>query len=137
MKIESSATTLRPRDIAELAIGGMIMAMPMSVTEEVWALSVELNLGRVLLIALMTIGITALFVWSLLYHEVVPEDRRHFRRRVFAAYTIALLISALMLLSIDRLPLLDDPALALKRTILVAVGVSFGATTADSLMSSR
>jgi uncharacterized membrane protein len=137
VKRETPTTKLRPRDVAELAIGGMIMAMPMAVTAEVWVLSQELGLGRALLIALITIAITAVFVWALLYHEVTPLDRRHFRRRVLAAYTIALLISALMLLSIDRLPLLDDPVLALKRTILVAVAVSFGATTADSLLSSR
>ena len=107
----------------------------MSVTEEVWELSIELSLGRTIVIALITLGFVAFFVWSLIYHEIRPADRLDFRLRVFSAYGIALLMSAAMLLTIDRLPLISDPILALKRTILVAVPVAFGGTTADSLLS--
>ena len=46
-------------------------------------------------------------------------------------------ISGFMLLMIDRLPLIDDPYLALKRTILVAFPASFGATAVDGVMSNR
>ena len=128
-------TRLTSRDIAEIAIGGMIMAMPMAVTEEIWVLSDELGIGRILLVATASIVFIALFIWSLIYHEAPPADRRHFRRRVAAAYLVALLISATMLLAIDRLPLLSDPVLALKRTILVALPVAFGGTALDDILS--
>lgn len=132
---EQNTTKLRPRDLAELAIGGCIMAGPLAVTEEVWNLSAEMSLARSLLIALITIAVIALMVWSLIYHEVPPDDREHFLRRVGAAYLVALLISASMLLAIDRLPLISDPILALKRTILVALPVAFGGTAVDDFMS--
>ena len=50
-----------------------------------------------------------------------------------AAHGLALLVAALLLAGIDRLPLLGDPVLALKRTILVAFPASFAATAVDSL----
>ncbi len=128
-------TKLRSRDLAEIAIGGLIMAMPIAVTEEIWTLSEELGIGRILFVAAVSVAFIALFIRSLIYHEAPPEARRHFRRHVLAAYGIALLISAAMLFAVDRLPLISDPLLALKRTILVAVPVSFGGTTADSLLS--
>jgi hypothetical protein len=53
--------------------------------------------------------------------------------RVVGTYGVAFLISGLMLLSIDRLDLLQDPLIALKRTIFVAVPASFAATTVDGL----
>ncbi len=134
---EPYTTELRPRDMAELAIGGIIMAGPFAVTEEVWNLSAEMTLARSLLIAVVTIVVIALIVWSLIYHEVPPADRRHFVRRVAVAYTLALVVSAFMLFAIDRLPLISDPILALKRTILVALPVAFGGTAVDDFMSKR
>ena len=134
---QQSNTELRSTDVAELAVGGLIMAMPMAVTEEIWDLSEELGVGRILVIAALSIAFIALVIWALIYKEVDAEERQHYLLRVFAAYGIALLISAAMLLAIDRLPLVDDPVLALKRTVLVAVPVSFGGTTADSLMSRK
>ncbi len=125
--------SLRGRDIAELAIGACIMAFPLAVTEEVWNLSAELSLGRSLLIAFGTLLVVAVLVWMLFYHGQAPEDRRHFFWRVLAAYGLALLIAALLLAGIDRLTLLSDPVLALKRTILVAFPASFAATAVDSL----
>lgn len=130
-------TELRLTDVAEIVVGGLIMAMPVAVTEEVWDLSEELGLGRILIIAAMSVAFIALVIWALMYHQVDPEDREDYLRRVLAAYGIALLISAAMLFAIDRLPLFEDPVLAFKRTVLVAVPVSFGGTTADSLMSRK
>ena len=132
-----NTTELRPRDLAEIAIGCCVMAGPFTVTEEVWNLSAEISLTRAIVIAFCSILVIALIIWSLIYHEVRPDDRRHFRRRVFVAYSMALLISALMLLVIDRLPLFEDPILALKRTILIALPVSFGGTALDDVLSKR
>ena len=132
-----TTTELRPRDLAELAIGGFVMAGPFAVTEEVWNLSAEMSLARALGIALFSVAVIALTIWSLIYHEVSPEDRRHFQRRVVVAYVVALLISAFMLLAIDRLPILSDPLLAVKRTILVALPVAFGGTAVDDILSRR
>jgi uncharacterized membrane protein len=126
-------SSLRARDVAELAIGACVIAFPVAVTEEVWNLGAELSLGRSLLIALATLVVVGALVWMLFYHGQEPEDRRHFLRRVFAAYGLSLLIAALLLTGIDRLELLTDPILALKRTILVAFPASFAATAVDSL----
>lgn len=41
-------------------------------------------------------------------------------------------MSAARLLAVDVLPLFSDPAVALKRTIIVAFPASFAATTVDS-----
>ena len=48
---------------------------------------------------------------------------------------MALLVSALLLLGIDRFELFTDPVLGLKRAVLVAFPASFAATTLDNLAS--
>jgi uncharacterized membrane protein len=109
------------------------MAFPVAVTEEVWNLGAEISLGRALVIGLGTLLVVGAIVWLLFYHGKEPEDRRHYLLRVLAAYGLTLLVAALLLAGIDRLELMTDPVLALKRTILVAVPASFAATAVDSL----
>lgn len=128
----SRTSKLRLRDVAELTIGACVVAFPVAVTEEVWNLSAELSLFRVLMIAIATLLVVAALVWLIYHHGEPPEDREDFLRRVLTVYFLTLLISASLLFGIDRLEL-ADPILALKRTILVAFPASFAATAVDSL----
>ena len=107
---------------------------PVAVTEEVWNLGEELALGRVLLFALAALFFLAVFIYVLHDHVGFPPTRKAFLLRVASTYGVTLLISALLLLGVDRIDLQQDPLIALKRTILVAFPASFAATgAADSL----
>ena len=53
--------------------------------------------------------------------------------RVMTVYLLTLTISTLILFAIDRLPLVTDPLLALKRVVLVSFPAVFAATVVDSL----
>ena len=59
---------IRLHDIAEITLGAVILGFPVAVTEEVWDISTELSLGRVLFIALGSIGILAWFAFHVFYH---------------------------------------------------------------------
>lgn len=124
---------LRARDVAELTIGAGVMGFPMAMTEEVWNLSSEFTLPRILLISLATILVIGALVWYLYQHGEPPEKRQNFMLRVLVGYGLTLLISAGLLFMIDRLELASDPILALKRTILVAFPASFGGTAVDTM----
>ena len=68
------------------------------------------------------------------HHDEAQENTLEgFAARVLITYGLTLLISVLLLLGVDRLELLSDPLLALKRTILVAFPATFAATAVDSL----
>ncbi len=124
---------LRARDVAEFASGAGVIAFPIAATEEIWNLSIELSLSRALLIAVATLFSIGVIVWLLYHKGELPEDRQDFLLRVLTGYGLTLLISAGLLLMIDRLELATDPVLALKRTILVAFPASFAGTAVDSL----
>lgn len=131
--MSTRTSELRVRDMAELLAGAVVMAFPVAVTEEVWDLGEELSLLRIGFIALASILSIALLVWVLFQRAHSPEDRQDFLRRVLAAYGLALLVAAMILLAVDRLELLTDPLVGLKRAVLVAVPASFAATAVDSL----
>ena len=123
------------RDLAEAAIGASVIAFPVATTEEVWNLSAELPLGRVLLFALASIAILALVVFTIHQNDGFSFNRRAFILRVTGTYGVSLLIAALLLFGLDRLDLLHEPLIALKRTIIVAFPASFAGTAVDSFSS--
>ena len=122
----------RQRDLVEIAVGACIMAFPVAVTEEVWNLGRDLTLQRVLLFALASLCFLAALIYVLHGHAELPATRKVFLQRVAGTYGVTLANSASLLLGVDQLDLLQDPAIAFKRTILVAFPASFAATTVDS-----
>ena len=120
------------RDLAEIAIGACVMAFPIAVTEEVWKLGEELSLIRALLFAFASMMFLGLFIYFLYEHAGHPVSRKIFLQRVASTYFVTFLICAILLFGIDRVDFLNEPFIALKRTILVAFPASFAATVVDS-----
>jgi len=120
-------------DVAQIAIGSVLLGFPIAVTEEVWELSKALSVNRTLLIAISSITMIAFFAYYMFYHTRLAHRRWDFVLRVTSVYLITLSVCAAILAAIDQLHLFVDPQLALKRTILVAFPASFSATIVDSL----
>ena len=120
-------------DVAEIAIGSAVLAFPLATTEEVWNLSTELSTFRIVAIGLMSLVVVSLFVFVVYRHEGQHPSLRDFLHRVVAVYAVTIVVCAAILVMLDRLPLLTDLSVAVKRTVLVAFPASFSATVVDSL----
>jgi len=125
--------TLTNRDRVEIAVGSAVLAFPVAAAEEVWVLSIELSWLRITAIAAISLLVVSLFVFLVFCREDGRADRRAFLHRVIAVYLFANIVCAEILAAIDRLPLLSDLPVAVKRTVLVAFPASFSATVVDSL----
>ena len=121
------------RDVAEIIIGSLVLAFPVAVTEEVWDLSTELSLARTIVISLGSLVFISLFVQTTYRHDFSFSSQKELLTRVFSVYGLTLLVSAAVLLAIDRLPLVTETMVALKRTIMVAFPASFAATVVASV----
>jgi uncharacterized membrane protein len=121
------------RDIAEIVIGSLVLAFPVAVTEEVWNLGAELSLGRTLVISLCSLVFISFFVQTTYRHDFSFSSQKQLLTRVFTVYGLTLLLSAAVLLAVDRLPLLTETMVAVKRAIIVAFPASFAATVVDSI----
>jgi uncharacterized membrane protein len=120
----------RLEDLGQLVAGASVMALPFSVTEEVWNLGSELSVGRTAAIAAVSLLTLAAFVWSLFYGERITQYPREYVTRVLSTYLITLCVSFLLLALFDKAPL-DDLSLALTRTVIVALPASYSATAVD------
>jgi len=120
------------RDLAEIIVGGLVLAFPVAVTEEVWNLSVELSFGRAILISCASLLIIAGFVQTSYKHSLTASSQKELLTRVLTVYGVTMLIASSVLFAVDRLPLFTDTLVAVKRTIIVAFPASFAATVVDS-----
>lgn len=120
------------RDLAEIVVGGLVLAFPVAVTEEVWNLSVEISFGRAILISCGSLLIIAGFVQTSYRHSLTASSQRELATRVLTVYGVTMLIAATVLTAVDRLPLFTETMVAIKRTIIVAFPASFAATVVDS-----
>ena len=127
------STKFGMRDVSEVVIGSGLLAFPLAVSEEVWNISQELMLGRILLIIFASIALIAWFGYYMFYNSNVSTRRWEFVFRVSCVYAITLAVSAFMLAVIDQFPLSTEPDVAIKRMIIVALPASFSATIVDSL----
>jgi uncharacterized membrane protein len=129
-------TQARPfdrKDLTEIIVGACALAVPLAVTEEVWDLGKEIHFLNALLIVAVSYGVIAFFVREHFYQGNLEERRGEFVRRVLSVYAVTLVVSALCLLAVGKLPLLSEPTVALNRTILTSLPASFVATVVDGL----
>lgn len=120
----------RLEDLGQLVAGACVMALPVSLTEEVWNLGAELSIGRTLLVLALSIFTLAGFIWGLFYGKRIMEFQRHFLKRAVSAYIVTFLVAFLLLFLFDKAPI-HDLRVAISRTIIVAFPASFAATTVD------
>jgi uncharacterized membrane protein len=121
------------RDVAEIIIGSLVLAFPVAVTEEVWNLSANLSLGRTVLILLGSLAFISFFVQTKYRHDFSFSSQKELMARVLTVYGVTVLVAGTVLFAIDKLPLVGETAVAVKRTVVVAFPASFAATVVDSL----
>ena len=121
------------KDLTEIVVGACTLALPLAVTEEVWDLSRELHVLNVLAIVAVSYAVIAYFVRSHFYGGDLTGRHGEYIKRVLSVYGVTLLVCALCLLAIGKLPILVEPTVALKRVVLTSLPASFLATVVDGL----
>ena len=119
-------------DISQIIIGAFALAVPISFSEEAWRLGETLPLFNLFLIMALSIFFLALFAYQSVFQGNILHRNSVFVFRIVIAYLITLCVVSLVLLSLDKFPLLTDPVIAIKRLIIIALPASMGAIVVDS-----
>lgn len=119
-------------DASQVLVGAFALAVPISFSEEAWRLGESLPMANLL----MLLSLSVIFLSFFAYQSVFQSRIRHrvsiFIFRVIIAYSIAAVVVALVLLCLDKLPLLTEPLVAIKRIIVITMPASMGAIVVDS-----
>lgn len=120
------------KDIGQIAIGSFAFAVPISFSEEAWRISESLPFTNLTLVFILSVSFLALFAYESVFQGQVVHRIFVFILRIIIAYIISALVVALVLISIDKLPLLTEPIIAIKRLIVITMPASMGAIIVDS-----
>ncbi|MFC1773529.1 DUF2391 family protein [Pseudomonadota bacterium] len=119
-------------DASQVAIGAFALAVPISFSEEAWKLGETLPLTNLLYIFILSVVFLSFFAYESVFQANIKYRIPVFISRIIIAYLIAALVVALILFSLDKLPLVTEPAIAFKRLIVITMPASMGAIIVDS-----
>ncbi|OAJ92595.1 DUF2391 family protein [Vibrio bivalvicida] len=120
------------QDASQIFVGAFALAVPISFSEEAWKLGETLPSSNLW----MLFGLSLIFLSLYTYESVFQRDVKHRRLvfifRILTAYFMAAFIVALVLYSLDKLPIWTEPFIALKRIVVITMPASMGAIVVDS-----
>ncbi len=119
-------------DAAQVGIGAFAMAVPISFSEEAWKLSQTLPMANIVLIFFLSVMFLAFFAYESVFQGDIKYRIPVFIIRIIIAYLVAAIVVALVLTALDKLPLLLEPLVAIKRLIIITMPASMGAIIVDS-----
>ena len=119
-------------DASQVAIGAFALAVPISFSEEAWRLGETLPFANLLMVFVLSITFLGFFAYESVFQGDIKYRVPVFLWRIAIAYTITVIIVALVLFSLDKFPLLTDTLVAIKRLIVITMPASMGAIIVDS-----
>ena len=119
-------------DASQVTIGAFALAVPISFSEEAWKLGTTLPLENLFLVFVLSVVFLGLFAYNSVFQGNIKYRIPVFLWRIAIAYLLAAFVVALVLLSLDKLPLLTEPVVAFKRLIVITMPASIGAIIVDS-----
>lgn len=123
---------INTEDIIQIAIGAFALAVPISFTEEAWKMSITLPFYNLLLVFVLSVTFLGIYAYYSVFQKQVSKRYDIFILRIFIAYFISALVVALVLLALNKLPVIEEPIIAFKRLILITMPASMGAIVVDS-----
>jgi len=119
-------------DASQVAIGSFALAVPISFSEEAWKLGETLPLTNLLMLFVLSVVFLSFYTYESVFQADIKYRIPVFLIRIVIAYFIAALVVSLVLIALDKFPLLTEPAIALKRLIIITMPASMGAIIVDS-----
>lgn len=119
-------------DAGQLIIGSFALAVPISFSEELWKLSATLPFENLLVIFMISIIFLSFFAYGSVFQGDIKNRIFIFVFRIIIAYLVTILVVSIVLVSIGKLPLLTETAIAIKRLIIIAMPASVGGIVVDS-----
>ncbi|KAB0300158.1 DUF2391 family protein [Vibrio fortis] len=118
-------------DAGQIFVGAFALAVPISFSEEAWQLGESLPTANLALLFLLSCLFLSIYAFESVYQRNINGRVMEFISRIVIAYILTIMVVALVLLCIDKLPVLDSPLVAIKRVIVIAMPASMGAIIVD------
>lgn len=119
-------------DASQIFVGAFALAVPISFSEEAWRLGETLPTLNLLMLFVLSITFLGIFTYQSVFQRDIKTRRLVFVFRIVVAYLMTALVVAWVLLCLEKLPLIDETLVAIKRIIVISMPASMGAIIVDS-----
>lgn len=120
------------KDMAQQAVGAMVLSAPFAVTEEMWNLANDLTSINLVLIVFITIIFDLLLFHYTKYQYTESKKFFDFSKRIVSIIIVTYVTSALVLTVFGVIGgRILDPSWAMKLIVMVGLFANIGAGTAD------
>lgn len=131
-------------DVAQQIFGALILATPLSVTEEVWVLANELDSFRMVIFILLSVVASTIIIYYTKYQKVAKESiggeidtiiagKMYVPKRLVSLFLVSYSMTWFVIWLFGVTQHVGDPAWSFKIFIFVSFFASMGAATADML----
>lgn len=119
-------------DASQVFVGAFALAVPISFSEEAWRLGETLPVLNIMMLFTLSVLFLGIFTYQSVFQKDIKTRLVVFIFRIVIAYLMTALVVCLVLLCLDKLPLLTDPIISFKRVIVITMPASMGAIVVDS-----
>lgn len=120
-------------DISQIVVGAFALSVPISFSEEAWKLGENLPPANLALVVALSFLFLGFYAYQGVFQSNITNRRMTYLLRIVLAYSITVVVVGMVLLSLDKLPLLTDTFLAIKRSLVISMPASMGAIVVDGL----
>jgi uncharacterized membrane protein len=131
--IKSFKKSINTEDIVQVIVGSSALTVPIAFSEESWRLSETLPILNVVVLIILSLLFISLYSVQGIFQGQIKHRISHFVLRIIIDYGIALIIVFIVLFALDKMPILDNPIIALKRIIILGFPASMGGVIVDGL----
>jgi len=125
--------TTNSEDIIQVIVGASALSVPVAFSEESWNLSMTLPMLNIVLLFVLSLAFVNLYSFHSIFQRNIRYRILTFLSRTILDYVVTLLVVSVVLLALNRLPLLTAPIVSMKRIVILSFPASMGAVVVDSL----
>ena len=128
----SKHNTTNFEDVIQVVVGASALAVPVAFSEESWNLSRTLPIQNIVFLIFLSVSFMGLYSFHSIFQGDIKYRLTIFIYRNILDYGLTLLVVFIVLLALNRMPIISETTVAIKRVIILSFPASMGAVVVDS-----
>ncbi len=123
--------SINTEDIIQVVVGSSALTIPVAFSEESWRLSETLPTLNLIVIILISLLFINIYSFQGIFQGQIKHRLSHFILRTLIDYGITLIVVFIILFALNRMPIIEEPLIALKRIFILSFPASMGGVIVD------
>ena len=124
--------TANLEDIIQIIVGASALSVPIAFSEESWRLSETLPIQNLFILIFLSLLFINLYSFQSIFQGNVQYRIFTFLTRTILVYLITISVVFIVLIALNRMPIMSEPIVAIKRIIIISFPASMGGVVVDS-----